>query len=56
MMCARCDQPILDGEDCETQDIPRPTGPGATVLLHKRLCQKPPTQTDPAGDRRRVGR
>lgn len=56
MMCARCDQPIRDGEDYETQDIPRPTGPGATVLLHKKLCKQPPTQTAPAGDRRRVGR
>ncbi|WP_328436846.1 hypothetical protein OHA71_06280 [Streptomyces sp. NBC_00444] len=48
MMCARCDQPIKPGQPYETHDIPRPTGAGATVFLHKRLCPRPPTQTAPA--------
>ena len=56
MMCDRCDEPILPDEPYETQDIPRPTGPGATVTLHKWLCRQPPTQTAPAGDHRRPGR
>jgi hypothetical protein len=47
MICARCDQPILRGEKYETHDIPSPSGPGATVTLHKKLCERPLSQTAP---------
>jgi len=47
MICGRCDQPILRGQAYETADIVRPTGPGAVVYLHKKLCPQPPTQTAP---------
>jgi hypothetical protein len=56
MMCDRCHKPIREGQAYDTIPIISPSGPGTTVTLHKRLCQKPPTQTasvDPLG---RAGR
>lgn len=47
-MCDRCHQPILDGEEFEVRPVMSPSGPGNNVILHKRLCQRPPTQTSPA--------
>lgn len=54
MMCARCDQPIRDGEDWEPYDNMSPTGAGSTVFLHKKLCKRPPTQTAPASKTRLI--
>ena len=54
MMCDRCHTPITEDEAYETIDIPRPTGAGTTVYLHRPLCQKAPHQSAPAArDRRR---
>lgn len=52
MMCARCDEPILPGEAYEVRPIISPTGPGSDVVLHKKLCPRPLSQTAPYGDRR----
>lgn len=45
MICGRCDQPILPGQQYEKRDIPSPSGPGTTVYFHKPLCEKQPFQT-----------
>lgn len=54
MICERCGDPIEPGEAYETVDIPRPTGAGVTVLLHKKPCVKALFQSAPAGDHRRT--
>ncbi len=45
MICARCDKPIRDDEPYETYDVMRPTGAGPTLIVHARLCKRPPRQT-----------
>ncbi|MGW2720870.1 hypothetical protein [Streptomyces sp. NPDC001492] len=47
MMCDRCSEPIQRGEPYEEIPIDRPTGAGVTVVLHKRLCARPESQTAP---------
>lgn len=54
VFCGRCDGPIRRDEEYETRDIMSPTGPGAVIYLHKRLCSKPPTQTSPVRERRSI--
>lgn len=49
MICARCQKPIRNGEPYETYDIMRPTGASPTLVVHARLCKRPPTQTAPSG-------
>ncbi|MGW1796966.1 hypothetical protein ACWCQN_13365 [Streptomyces sp. NPDC001984] len=34
MICARCDEPIEDGQKYVRRDIESASGPGATVYLH----------------------
>jgi hypothetical protein len=46
-ICARCDQPIRDGEPYDEVDKFSPSGAGATLLVHRELCERPPTQTAP---------
>jgi len=53
MICARCNKPIREDEPSQTYGIDSPSGPGATVVVHARLCKKPPTQTSPSGLGRR---
>lgn len=53
MICARCDKPIPDGQAVPV-DMPRPTGAGVTLHVHKRLCKKVLTQTAPASSRRLI--
>lgn len=43
--CGRCDQPILDGEEYSTHDIPAATGAGDTVYWHVEPCRPVPIQT-----------
>jgi hypothetical protein len=52
MICGRCDEPILPGEEVEPYDISSPSGAGTTVYLHKVLCTPVPTQTAPVSIRR----
>jgi hypothetical protein len=52
MMCERCHKPIKPGQPYEPHDMLRPTGACPTVIVHKQLCTRPPTQTAPAS---RVG-
>lgn len=47
MICARCDQPILSGQKTVTVPKDSASAAGGTVVLHKVLCRKPPTQTYP---------
>lgn len=47
MICARCDQPIRDGEPYEVLDKFSPSGGGITGVIHRKLCKRPPTQTAP---------
>ena len=47
MICARCDQPILAGEAYDSEAIDGASAAGGTVILHRRLCDRPPTQTAP---------
>jgi hypothetical protein len=35
MICARCDRPILPGEDYEVADKPSGSGCGTTLHLHR---------------------
>ena len=51
MFCARCDQPIRPDQPYEKRDIPSPSGAGATVYLHAKLCQRVPTQSTQASIR-----
>jgi hypothetical protein len=53
MMCDRCGQPIRTGEGFTSYAKTSASGGGTTVTLHTKLCKKPPTQTYPAGSRRR---
>lgn len=57
MMCDRCHQPILAGEDYEVRPVISPSGAGGNTILHKILCKRPPTQTSPVAGyyRRREG-
>lgn len=48
MMCDRCGQPIQPGEKTITRDVQTNSGPGMTVRLHERLCERPPTRTYPS--------
>lgn len=49
MICARCQEPIRDDEPRETYDYHAASGPGLTIVVHARLCKRPPTQTAPSG-------
>lgn len=48
--CARCDQPLLDGEGFDRMPVFSASGPGAIVERH-RVCPvtPPPRQTAPVG-------
>lgn len=48
MMCDRCGQPIRPGQKTVTVPKDSASGGGADVILHERLCTKPPTQTYPS--------
>lgn len=41
MICARCDQPILQGEEYEDQDKFSASGAGAAMAVHKDRCPEP---------------
>jgi hypothetical protein len=49
MICDRCVWPILPGEEYEEIPIVSASGPGATVVVHKELCERsvPLRQTAP---------
>jgi hypothetical protein len=47
MICARCDQPIEDGERFVTVHHTSPTGPGTSLVVHEERCQPVPQQTYP---------
>lgn len=47
MFCARCDQPILPGEESRPVDHHAASGPGTTVYVHVRLCQPARQQAYP---------
>lgn len=53
MMCHRCGEPIRTGEKFTTYTKDSASGAGGAVTLHLELCKRPPTQTYPAGPRRR---
>lgn len=53
MMCDRCGQPIRPGPKTVTYPKDSASGAGGTVTVHAELCKRPPTQTYPAGPRRR---
>ena len=46
-LCARCSQPIVDGEEYGTTDIPTPSGPGPSLYFHEALCRPSPFQSPP---------
>lgn len=46
MFCARCDE-LLREDEAQSVDVPRPTGAGSTVYIHRHVCQAPPHQTAP---------
>ncbi len=48
MFCARCDEPIRQGEEYRTESHDRPTGPPTTVYVHEKRCVPAPQQTYPA--------
>lgn len=41
MICGRCHQPILSGQDYDVIDKPSASGGGATLRLHKICPPKP---------------
>lgn len=47
MICARCDQPINQGERYVQVAHHSPTGPGITLVVHEKRCQPVPQQTYP---------
>ncbi|MFG2639111.1 hypothetical protein ACGFX8_36480 [Streptomyces sp. NPDC048362] len=47
MICARCDEPIGQGEEYVTVEHHAPTGPGTTVVVHAERCQPIPQQKYP---------
>jgi hypothetical protein len=47
MMCDHCGQPIRPGEKTKTYTKDSASSGGGTVILHARLCKRPPTQTYP---------
>jgi hypothetical protein len=53
MLCARCDKPILPGEEYRSVDHITASGPGATVYVHKERCQAAPQQRYPTRPRGR---
>lgn len=52
MICARCDKPILEGEQYVKVDHHGASGPGTTEYVHAERCVPVPLQTkqlDPFG-------
>jgi hypothetical protein len=47
VICARCDRPIREGEKYDEVDKFSPSGAGAVLYVHRRLCARPPAQTAP---------
>jgi hypothetical protein len=48
MFCARCDDPILPGEETRTYPIDSGSAAASNVTVHARLCEMPEHQTAPA--------
>ena len=48
MICDRCGDPILPGQKTRTYPVDGASGAGTSVVVHERLCRKPPTQTYPS--------
>ena len=48
MICHRCGKPIQPGQKAKTYPKDSASGGGADVIVHERLCTKPPTQTYPS--------
>jgi hypothetical protein len=50
MICARCDERILDDEKCEAVSVDGASGPGITIYRHAFYCRPTvPRQTAPLG-------
>lgn len=49
LTCARCHTAIEDGEPYERHDVPRPSAPSVTVVVHAAPCIPAPVSRPPAG-------
>lgn len=53
MICARCDEPLREGDDYDEQSIDGASGPGITIYRHRQPCRPAvPRQTAPVPLRR----
>lgn len=48
MRCARCDEPIRQGERYRTIDHHAASGPGVTLHVHEKPCKPAPQQRYPS--------
>ncbi|NEE11977.1 hypothetical protein G3M58_36665 [Streptomyces sp. SID7499] len=48
-ICARCNMPLRDGDDFDSDYIPSASGAGITIYRHRQPCKRtdaPTTQAD----------